>query len=94
METINSSDFCLEFINYREFIYLLVLHPFPESLQLFLPTELLLFFKIHHLSLLVINFFIYGYLGLHCCLQDFSSCSKWGCSLVAGCGLLIVEHRF
>ena len=39
-------------------------------------------------------------LGLHCCAQAFSSCSKWGLLFVAVCGLLIAmsslvaEHEF
>lgn len=41
----NISDFCLEFLHYREFIYLLVFHPFLESSQLlFLCTILVINF--------------------------------------------------
>ena len=38
-------------------------------------------------------------LGLRCCTEAFSYCSKWGCSLVAVCGLpiavasVVTEHR-
>ena len=42
---------------------------------------------------------IYGVPALRCCAWAFSSCDKWGSSLVAVCGLFIVvasvvaEHR-
>ena len=44
-----------------------------------------------------INWFMVA-LGLHCCVQAFSSCGEWGLLLIAVCGLLIemaslvVEH--
>ena len=43
--------------------------------------------------------FIYGWLGLRCCAQAFSSCGEWGLVFAAVRGLLIavaslaVEHR-
>ena len=45
-------------------------------------------------------FFFLAELGLYCCKWAFSSCGKWGCSLVVVLGVLIVvapllgEHGF
>ena len=40
--------------------------------------------------LLFFYFYFLAALGLHCCVQAFSSCSKWGLLFVAVCGLLIL----
>ena len=41
-------------------------------------------------SIWQVNIFLLAALGLHCCMQAFSSCGKWALLFPVVCGLLIV----
>ena len=48
-----------------------------------------IYFFIHVCGFLKIIYLFILALGLHCCVQDFSSCVEWGLLFVAVCRLLI-----
>ena len=53
-------------------------------------VELLDYMVILFLIYSFIHSFIYGCVGLRCCVRAFSNCGEWGLLFVAGHGLLTV----